>query len=390
MQAAVHGCCHFCAGWGWQALLGSQVRAFAASRRIAVFCCSVSSNFCLPWPCSLRPLCHITPLHRTSVNVPSARSRLQHIAQTSPSRQAPSVLSMTPSPVCHLAGQTVRGSCWSQHMLLWPLYLLSLSSSLFCVGQVRAAGAGKLAGAVKSSLGFRLKFRCLQSGMQEGVLLCEECPTASLSVWCRCSLPAVDAYYAGSSSSLSIPDVKVPLLVLQVRAATSAQHSTTKECACQFQAALGVAVAGATCRISHSLVALCLYVSMQCVVCVFACVYVSHKYASCVLCSVYNLQAADDPIAPQEAIPFKALEANPNCLLVLTPTGGHLGWCGGRDGVTGEQPAAARISKRRPAACAAAASGSVSVVPYELVAASPVAVFQSACFSLLTFRCSLE
>lgn len=72
--------------------------------------------------------------------------------------------------------------------------------------------------------------------------------------------PDVDAYYAGSSSSLSIPDVKVPLLVLQ---------------------------------------------------------------------------AADDPIAPQEAIPFKALEANPNCLLVLTPTGGHLGWCGGRDGVTG-------------------------------------------------------
>lgn len=29
--------------------------------------------------------------------------------------------------------------------------------------------------------------------------------------------PAVDAYYAGSSSSLSIPDVRVPLLVIQVR-----------------------------------------------------------------------------------------------------------------------------------------------------------------------------
>lgn len=47
------------------------------------------------------------------------------------------------------------------------------------------------------------------------------------------------------------------------------------------------------------------------------------------------VQAADDPIAPKEAIPFKALEENPNCLLVLTPTGGHLGWCSGKDGTTG-------------------------------------------------------
>ena len=28
--------------------------------------------------------------------------------------------------------------------------------------------------------------------------------------------PSVDAYYAGSSSSLSIPDVAIPLLVVQV------------------------------------------------------------------------------------------------------------------------------------------------------------------------------
>ena len=47
------------------------------------------------------------------------------------------------------------------------------------------------------------------------------------------------------------------------------------------------------------------------------------------------LQAADDPIAPKEAIPFKALADNPNCVLVLTPTGGHLGWCSGREGPTG-------------------------------------------------------
>jgi predicted alpha/beta-fold hydrolase len=39
------------------------------------------------------------------------------------------------------------------------------------------------------------------------------------------------------------------------------------------------------------------------------------------------LQAEDDPIAPKDAIPFDAIKQNPNCTLVLTPTGGHLGWC---------------------------------------------------------------
>ncbi|PSC76782.1 Embryogenesis-associated EMB8 [Micractinium conductrix] len=47
------------------------------------------------------------------------------------------------------------------------------------------------------------------------------------------------------------------------------------------------------------------------------------------------IQAADDPIAPHAAIPYKAIQANPHCLLVVTPTGGHLGWCGGPGGVTG-------------------------------------------------------
>ena len=64
--------------------------------------------------------------------------------------------------------------------------------------------------------------------------------------------PSVDEYYAKSSSSLSIPDVKIPLLVIQ---------------------------------------------------------------------------AEDDPIAPAHAIPFESLDGNPNCILVMTPTGGHLGWC---------------------------------------------------------------
>ena len=42
-----------------------------------------------------------------------------------------------------------------------------------------------------------------------------------------------------------------------------------------------------------------------------------------------SAQAADDPIAPHDAIPYEALAQNPNCLLVVTPTGGHLGWCSG-------------------------------------------------------------
>ncbi|GAX78860.1 hypothetical protein CEUSTIGMA_g6298.t1 [Chlamydomonas eustigma] len=62
---------------------------------------------------------------------------------------------------------------------------------------------------------------------------------------------SVDAYYAGSSSSLSIPHLKIPVLFLQ---------------------------------------------------------------------------ALDDPIAPKEAIPYKDLAANKNCVLVCSLTGGHLGW----------------------------------------------------------------
>ncbi|KAK9810879.1 hypothetical protein WJX73_005069 [Symbiochloris irregularis] len=42
------------------------------------------------------------------------------------------------------------------------------------------------------------------------------------------------------------------------------------------------------------------------------------------------LQAENDPIAPCQAIPFEALAENPNCTLVTTPAGGHLGWVAGR------------------------------------------------------------
>jgi predicted alpha/beta-fold hydrolase len=41
------------------------------------------------------------------------------------------------------------------------------------------------------------------------------------------------------------------------------------------------------------------------------------------------IQAANDPIAPAAAIPCDAIKTNPNCVLAVTPAGGHLGWAAG-------------------------------------------------------------
>ena len=43
------------------------------------------------------------------------------------------------------------------------------------------------------------------------------------------------------------------------------------------------------------------------------------------------VQAEDDPIALIEATPVEALRANPHCVLVTTPSGGHIGWMSGPD-----------------------------------------------------------
>lgn len=39
--------------------------------------------------------------------------------------------------------------------------------------------------------------------------------------------------------------------------------------------------------------------------------------------------AADDPIAIDSCVPRKAIAANPCCALVVTPSGGHMGWMAG-------------------------------------------------------------
>lgn len=47
------------------------------------------------------------------------------------------------------------------------------------------------------------------------------------------------------------------------------------------------------------------------------------------------IQAANDPISPARAIPREEIEANRNCLLIVTPKGGHLGWVAGADAPLG-------------------------------------------------------
>lgn len=43
------------------------------------------------------------------------------------------------------------------------------------------------------------------------------------------------------------------------------------------------------------------------------------------------IQAENDPIAPSRGIPYDDIEENPNCLLIVTPKGGHLGWVAGAE-----------------------------------------------------------
>eukprot|EP00210_Caulerpa_lentillifera_P007681 g7332.t1 len=45
------------------------------------------------------------------------------------------------------------------------------------------------------------------------------------------------------------------------------------------------------------------------------------------------IQAEDDPIAVDRAIPKDAIHSNEHCTLVLTPHGGHLGWVTREDGI---------------------------------------------------------
>ncbi|KAL9680347.1 hypothetical protein QQ045_018225 [Rhodiola kirilowii] len=47
------------------------------------------------------------------------------------------------------------------------------------------------------------------------------------------------------------------------------------------------------------------------------------------------IQAENDPIAPARGIPHSDIKENPNCLLIVTPEGGHLGWVAGSEAPRG-------------------------------------------------------
>ncbi|KAF5207062.1 Embryogenesis-associated protein emb8 [Thalictrum thalictroides] len=47
------------------------------------------------------------------------------------------------------------------------------------------------------------------------------------------------------------------------------------------------------------------------------------------------IQAANDPIAPARGIPRDDIKENPNCILIVTPKGGHLGWVAGDEAPLG-------------------------------------------------------
>ncbi|PKI51703.1 hypothetical protein CRG98_027866 [Punica granatum] len=47
------------------------------------------------------------------------------------------------------------------------------------------------------------------------------------------------------------------------------------------------------------------------------------------------IQADNDPIAPARGIPREDIKENPNCLLIVTPKGGHLGWVAGAEAPIG-------------------------------------------------------
>lgn len=55
----------------------------------------------------------------------------------------------------------------------------------------------------------------------------------------------------------------------------------------------------------------------------------SSKFIKDVKIPLLCIQAANDPIAPDRGIPREDIKQNPNCLLIVTPKGGHLGWVAG-------------------------------------------------------------
>ncbi|GAY64784.1 hypothetical protein CUMW_236150 [Citrus unshiu] len=114
---------------------------------------------------------------------------------------------------------------------------------------------------------------------------------------------SVDDYYSNSSSSDSIKHVRIPLLCIQ-----------------------SLRIPGMFSLYTFIMLSLALKSSYKAMM-------KEKKWSSLsfwtgsIFCVIKHAQ--NDPIAPSRGIPREDIKANPNCLLILTPKGGHLGWVAG-------------------------------------------------------------
>ncbi|KAF8379948.1 hypothetical protein HHK36_027414 [Tetracentron sinense] len=120
---------------------------------------------------------------------------------------------------------------------------------------------------------------------------------------------SVDDYYSNSSSSDSIKHVHIPLLCIQWEAAYC--HPKGGKCpyGIQFFSSEVEKEDRVDSRNSETLA-----------------LFLAGRITTQALESSL---AASDPIAPSRGIPREDIKENPNCLLIVTPNGGHLGWVGG-------------------------------------------------------------
>ncbi|KAG6781228.1 hypothetical protein POTOM_014119 [Populus tomentosa] len=117
---------------------------------------------------------------------------------------------------------------------------------------------------------------------------------------------SVDDYYSNSCSSDSIKHVRTPLLCIQAPCMTA--YLVLGE---GFTGSVDVSL-----TYTHNLTYL-------------------KQLRTGLLVVFIHYKAANDPIAPARGIPFEDIKENPNCLLIVTPKGGHLGWIAGSEAPLG-------------------------------------------------------
>lgn len=155
----------------------------------------------MPVPAPAAPCVH--SLHSTFA--------LQHTSQNWRSRPRRSENLMMPSHASPLAGPAVGGRGASMGQPVRPGGgARGLPLAAWQQGRGRqGSGAGFVMDTSRAA-----RRACEETRLQ---LPCMRCSHVLHPLATPRRAPAVDAYYAGSSSSLSIPNVRVPLLVIQAR-----------------------------------------------------------------------------------------------------------------------------------------------------------------------------